>query len=215
MKPALLAFVLLFAFAHMTYSQSIEPDLQDDSKWSMINRSVQPITDGTKKGIAFNEQPGDGAMVLEGYQFSNGTIEFDVKGKNIDQQSFVGVAFHGIDEMHFDAVYFRPFNFKSTDDVKRSHSVQYMSMPDNDWEKLRTQFPGKYENYVDPAPNPENWFHAKIVVHIKHVTVYVNDNPKPVLEVDKLDDVTNGAIALWVGNNSGGSFANLKITPSK
>ncbi|WP_447640797.1 MULTISPECIES: family 16 glycoside hydrolase [Chitinophagaceae] len=213
MKRILLSLTCLFSLANMAHSQSIEPDLQDNSKWMMINRSVQPMNDGTKKGVAFNALPNDGAMVLKDYTFSNGTIEFDVKGKNIVQQSFVGIAFHGIDETHFDAVYFRPFNFKSTEDGRRAHSVQYISMPDYDWEKLRTQFPGKYENYVNPAPDPDAWFHVKIVVQEKHVTVYVNNNPQPVLEIDKLDDVTDGAVALWVGNNSDGGFANFKITP--
>jgi hypothetical protein len=44
--------------------------------------------------------------------------------------------------------------------------------------------------------------------------VFVNNASKPSLEVDKLSNSTKGGLALWVGNNSGGSFANLSITPA-
>lgn len=73
-------------------------------------------------------------------------------------------------------------------------------------------FPGKYENCVDPVPDPDGWFHAKIVVNAKKVLVFVNNASRPSLEVEKLTNTTKGGVALWVGNNSGGSFANLTIT---
>ncbi|MFT4017448.1 MAG: DUF1080 domain-containing protein [Agriterribacter sp.] len=212
MKKFLQLFLMLF-ISITTYSQTLEPDLHNAAKWLFINRNVYQQNENDRKIININEMPGNGLVILRNYEFSNGTIEFDVKGKDVLQQSFVGIAFHAIDETHFDAIYFRPFNFKSKEDTRRSHSVQYISMPGYDWEKLRTQFPGKYENYVNPEPDPNDWFHAKVVVKGWHVAVYVNDTPDPVLESDKLNNNTNGKIALWVGNNSGGSFANLKITP--
>jgi hypothetical protein len=130
------------------------------------------------------------------------------------QQSFVGIAFHGQDLNTYDAVYFRPFNFKSEEAIRRSHSVQYISMPANDWEKLRNEFPGKYENKIEPAPGPNDWFHAKIIVKGKTVSVFVNNAQQPSLEVEKLNPNNKGGIAIWLGNNSGGSFANLKINNS-
>ncbi len=87
-------------------------------------------------------------MILKNPDFSNGAIKFDVKGKNVVQQSFVGFAFHRQDEKTYDAIYFRPFNFTSTDTARRLRSVQYISMPGYSWEKLRETFPGKYENKV-------------------------------------------------------------------
>jgi hypothetical protein len=59
------------------------------------------------------------------------------------QQSFVGVAFHGVDGTTYDAIYFRPFNFKTDDPVRRIHAVQYISHPDNPWQKLRDGQPGE------------------------------------------------------------------------
>ena len=193
-------------------AQILKPELQDLSKWTTINRSVVAIDDNGKKAVRINEVPNDGQVILKGIQFSNGTIDVDIKGKNVLQQSFVGIAFHGIDEKTYDAIYFRPFNFMNVDTIRRWRAVQYISMPDYPWEKLREKFPGKYENKVNPVPDPDGWFHAKIVVDGKKITVYVNGAQTPRLEVEKLTSTTTGSIALWVGNNSGGSFANLVIT---
>ena len=193
-------------------TQTIIPDLQDASKWQVVNRTAEPFTEDDKKGIRFNEVADDGLMILRNSNFSNGVIELDIKGSSKMQQSFVGIGFHGKDLKTYDGIYFRPFNFKSDDPVRRAHSVQYISMPNYDWEKLRTEFPGKYENKIDPAPGPDDWFHAKIVVNGKHVSVFVNNQQQPSLEVDKLTENTGGGIGLWVGNNSAGSFANLRVT---
>jgi hypothetical protein len=131
------------------------------------------------------------------------------------QQSFVGFAFHYRDEKTYEAVYFRPFNFANPDTARRWRAVQYIAMPDYPWEKLRETFPGKYENKVNPVPDPNGWFHVKIIVEGKKVSAYVNDAEKPSLEVEKLNNTVKGGVALWVGNNSGGSFANLTIAPSR
>ncbi|MFT3934371.1 MAG: hypothetical protein QM726_12185 [Chitinophagaceae bacterium] len=209
-----LSICLLIISGFVLHSQSITPNLQDSTQWSLVNRKAISIT-GDKKGIQLNEMPDAGLMIFKGGNFSNGTIELDIKGSNKMQQSFVGFAFHGKGLTTYDAIYFRPFNFKSDDAVRRSHSVQYISMPDNDWEKLRTQFPGKYESKIDPAPGPDDWFHVKIVVKQKHISVYVNNQSNPSLEVDKLNENYTGGFGLWVGNNAAGSFANLVIAADK
>jgi pimeloyl-ACP methyl ester carboxylesterase len=207
-------YFLLVVFILSQYilsSQTIEPDLQDTAQWKVYNRSVSLVNDNGKKVVSFNELPGVGLMVLKNSDFSYGSIELDIKGNDKMQQSFVGFAFHGQSPDSYDAIYFRPFNFKSGDAVRRSHSVQYISMPGNDWEKLRTQFPGKYEHGIEKAPGPNDWFHVKIEVMGKRVTVFVNNESTPSLTVDKLNQNIKGGFALWVGNSSGGAFANLKI----
>jgi hypothetical protein len=205
---------LLIVATLQSEAQVIKPDLQDTVKWMTVNRTVSLVNEDGKKTVRFNEVPNEGYMILKGIEFSNGTIEFDVKGKDIMQQSFVGIAFHGQDEKTYDVVYFRPFNFKSDDPVRRAHSVQYISSPDYGWPKLRNDFPGKYENTVSPVPGPDDWFHVKIVVDGKKISTFVNHSSQPSLQVEKLSNTTNGGIALWMGNNSGGSFANLSITQS-
>ena len=193
-------------------AQTIVPDLQAINNWNLMNRSAERIDEDGRKGIRISEAPGDGAMILKEFAFANGVIELDIKGKNVVQQSFVGVVFHGVDSNRYDAIYFRPFNFANADTSRRSRAVQYISMPDYPWEKLRQDTPGKYENKVFPVPNPDGWFHVKITISGKQVKVYVDNSERPSLEVDTLSAATEGGFALWVGNTSGGAFANLKIS---
>jgi pimeloyl-ACP methyl ester carboxylesterase len=46
----------------------------------------------------------------------------------------------------------------------------------------------------------------------RKIFVFVNNAQKPSLEVEKLTATTKGGVALWAGNNSGGSFANVSIS---
>jgi hypothetical protein len=194
--------------------KAIEPDLAalaEGKGLKVFNRSLSALND--KKGVRLSESPGDGVAYLEGLEFANGAIEFDVRGKDVQGQSFVGVAFHGQDEKTYDAVYFRPFNFKAEDPARHAHAVQYISHPTYTWQKLRTEQPGKYEQSVSPAPDPNGWFHARVVVASPKVSVFVNDAKEPCLVVDQLSDRKKGLVGLWVGNASGGDFANFKIVP--
>jgi hypothetical protein len=197
--------------------KTIEPDLAklaDNKGLKVFNRTVNSFSDGAKRGVHLSESPGEGVAYLEGSEFADGTIEFDVKGKDVQQQSFVGVAFHGVDGTTFDAIYFRPFNFRAKDPVSHSHSVQYVSDPTYTWDKLRAEHPSKYEQAVNPAPDPNDWFHARVVVASPKVSVFVGDAKDPSLVVNQLSDRKKGLVGLWVGNNSGGDFANLKIVPA-
>jgi hypothetical protein len=204
------AFVVLFAASSVASQQrTIEP-----KDVAAFNRSVSSLGDGTKKCLRISESPGDGVAYLRGIQFGNGTIEFDVKGKDVQGQSFVGVAFHGVDGTTYDAIYFRPFNFRTEDPARRSHAVQYISHPTYTWQKLRAEQPGTFEQPVSPAPDPNAWFHVRVVVASPKVSVYVGDAKEPSLVVNQLSDRTKGLVGLWVGNNSGGDFANLKINPN-
>lgn len=72
---------------------------------------------------------GDGGALLAGVALSEGVIDVDLRGKDVAQQSFLGIAFHVVDWTTYEAVYFRPFNFRSADAERRSHSVQYISHP--------------------------------------------------------------------------------------
>ena len=86
-------------------------------------------------------------------------------------------------------------------------------MPDYPWQRLRAEKPEEYEDPVSPVPDPNGWFKAKVVVEADKVTVFVNDSATPTLSVTALSKQKNGAVGFWVGNNSSGDFANLKITP--
>lgn len=204
-----LGFVLLFAAASAAAQQrTLAPqDLQ------VFNRGITSVSDGARKGVHLDEKPGDGVAYLRGSELGNGTIEFDVRGKDVQGQSFVGVAFHGVDGTTYDAIYFRPFNFSTADSARHSHAVQYISHPTYTWQKLRTERPGVFERPVSPAPDPNAWFHVRVVVASPKVSVFVGDAKEPSLVVDLLSDRTQGLVGLWVGNGSGGDFADLKIIP--
>jgi len=200
----------------LAQKKTIELDLAalaEGKGLKVFNRSLSVLNDGARKGVRLSENPGDGVAYLEGVEFTNGAIEFDIRGKDVQQQSFVGVAFHGLDEKTYDAIYFRPFNFKTEDQARRIRAVQYISHPTYTWQKLRTEQPGKYEKPVNPVPDPNDWFHARIVVASPKVSVFVNDAKEPSLVVDQLSDRKKGLVGLWVGNTSGGDFASFKIIP--
>jgi Domain of Unknown Function (DUF1080) len=214
MNFRLLALLIVFGMP-AAMSQTVRPDLSKLDHWRAVNRKVEVVNEDGKQGLHLNALPGDGMLLLNGSKFTHGTIEFDVKGKNLPGQSFVGLAFHVQDEKTYDAIYFRPFNFMNSDPARQSHSVQYISQPTYGWEKLRTEHPGKYENTVSPVPQPDGWFHVRVVVDGNTVSAFVNNSDKPSLEVEKIGKTGNGNVAFWVGNNSEGSFANLMIQSEK
>ena len=186
--------------------------LLENNKIEVFNRKVTPFSEKDKKGISFSKNENDGIAWLKHVIFSNGSIELDIRGKDEYQQSFVGLAFHGQDNNTYDIIYFRPFNFQSTDSIRRIHAVQYVSLPDYPWQVLREQFNGKYEKAVIPSPKANEWFHVKINVKFPLIKVFVNGNPEPCLIVEKLNTRSSGKMGIWVGNNSDGDFANLEIT---
>jgi len=185
----------------------VTPDLSkigDAKMWTTRNR-----TSSFKEALFLDAKEGDGSARLNELTFENGTIELDIKGKDVQGESFVGVAFHGLNDSTYDAVYFRAFNFKNPE--RSNHSVQYISQPDFTWSKLRNEHPNQYENVVKPVPAPNDWFHATIVVEFPSVKVYVNNSLEPSLTVTQLSARKKGWIALWVGNGSEGYFRNLRI----
>jgi hypothetical protein len=64
------------------------------------------------------------------------------------------------------------------------------------------------------VPDPNGWFHARVVVASPKVSVFVDEGKEPALVVEQLSDRKKGLVGIWVGNGSGGDFANLKITPA-
>jgi hypothetical protein len=194
----------------------IESDLTvlaDGKGLNASKRTITRLADGARKGVRLSEAQGEGPAYLPGVEFANGTIEVDLKGKDVQGASFIGVAFHGVDGTTYDAIYFRPFNFKTEDQARVLRAVQYISHPAYPWQKLRAEKPGQYEQPVKPVPDPNDWFHARVVVASPKVSVFVGDAKEPCLSVNQLSDRTKGLVGIWVGNTSGGDFANFKIIP--
>ncbi|MCU0250376.1 MAG: MBL fold metallo-hydrolase [Vicinamibacterales bacterium] len=196
---------------------TITPDLArltDGRSGQVFNRALAAAAESGRTVARLDARAGDGGVLLEGIQLSEGVIEVDLKGKDVAQQSFLGIAFHVVDWTMLDAVYFRPFNFRGASAEQRSHAVQYVSHPANTWQRLRTERPGQFEQAIDPPPDPNGWLHARIVLAGGRVEVFVNGGAKPSLSVEDLGSAKSGGVALWAGNGSDGAFANLRITPT-
>ena len=215
MKRSLI-FTTALVLASLVRAGTTQPTLSahsDSTVWRIHNRAASTVSD-KPNAIRLDARENAGFAWLVGSDFSDGTIELDLRGANQPGRSFVGLAFRGVDENTYDAIYFRPFNFKNPDPVRAARSVQYISIPGADWPTLREKFPGKYESIVAPVPDPDDWFHARVVLAGKKITVFVNDATEPCLAVEALSDRPRGLVGLWVGNGSAGDFANLKITPA-
>ena len=211
------AAALSFPVGIAGQKKAIEPDLgalADGKGINPSNRSLSRLTEGTRKGVRLSGAEGEWPVYLPDIKFANGTIELDMKGKDVQGASFIGVAFHGVDGTTYDAIYFRPFNFKTDDQARVLRAVQYVSQPAHPWQKLRADTPGQYEKPVKPVPDPNDWFHARIVVASPKVSVFVANAAEPCLTVNQLSDRKNGLVGVWVGNTSGGDFANFKIVPA-
>jgi len=208
----LLLLTSVACFTVSLFAQTITPELSkinDDKTWKIFNRAVKTGKDKNQITTVFDAREGEGLAIYQDLEFENGTIEFDVNGKDVLQQSFVGVAFHIQNDSTYNAVYFRPFNFKKPE--RTSHSVQYISHPKFTWQKLRSEFPEQFEKTVTPVPNPDEFFHARIEVKWPLVKVFVENADNPSLEVKMLSTFKKGKIGLWVGHGSDGTFKNLAV----
>ncbi len=179
----------------------------DPANWTTHNSTAT-----FEDGIIHLKNKGNGSALLwvNDISFYEGSVELAIRGKDVRGQSFVGVAFHGLDNTHYDAIYFRPFNFKSQEKEKKNRAVQYISAPDHVWHVLRNQFPGKYENAVQPVPDPNDWFEVKIEVDPPTIKVYVNESSEPTLVVEKISTRSEGKLGLWIDSQDGW-FKNIKV----
>ncbi len=187
-----------------------------DPRWRVANRTASVVEAKGKRALKLSDGPGNGLVWLDGYDFADGAIDIDILGRSQPVQgSFVGVAFRVVDGETHDAVYFRPFNFRAADPERHNHAVQYVSDPKWPWDRLRTEHPGEYERAIVPEPDGDEWFHARIVVERPKVRVFVNGASTPCLVVQELSDRAHGFLGVWVGNGSGGYFANLQVARSR
>jgi len=169
------------------------------------------VTALTGGGVRVTAAPGIGLVWIDGSDFANGTIEADVCGRDVNQESFLGIAFHRRDDETYEAVYLRPFNFRSLSPDRRQHAAQYVAMPDDGYERLRTAFPGEFEHAVDPSVGPATWNRLRLVIRDGRVRAFVGRTDAPALDVRELQSERRGPIGLFLDNGSDGVFANLRM----
>ena len=111
---ALIAFLAAPAFSQAL--KPIRPDLAqlaDGRGAQLFNRSLTVEKEGGRAVARLDGRAGDGGALIDLVQVGDGVIEVDLRGKDVAQQSFLGIAFHIVDWTTYEAVYFRPFNFRA------------------------------------------------------------------------------------------------------
>jgi hypothetical protein len=198
--------------------KAITPDLSlvnDGKSFNVVNADAEITkTDGEPTIVNLKVKGGDirgqsniGLALVEGLEFSRGTIELDMKGFGRDRPCFLGIALNVVDEKTFESVHFRPFMF----DRGNTEAIQYVSWPDYGWKRLRTR---GYVAAVNPVPSASGWFHARFEVTAKQVKVFVDNAKRPSMVTNRISTRKTGKVGLWVDSGDG-YFRNLKITPAK
>lgn len=185
------------------------------------NVDAKPVQyKGRKAVLVTSPSDRDGFVLLPDTDFQDGTIEADIALKvttppGVRMPGFVGIAFRARpDASRYELFYFRPGNSHSDDQAMRNHSVQYVEIPDFDWNKLRREWPYVYESYVDLQF--ETWTHLKIEVKGRTAKVYFNGSEHPNLVVSGLKgEDLHGAVALWSNPDEEGYFSNVRITNAR
>lgn len=186
------------------------------------NAKIEAVTYRGRKAVHLvppaGQENADGDMLamVTGPEFKDGTIEVDVAGlpragAPADARGFIGVAFRLQSKGEkAEIFYLRPTNGRADDQLRRNHSVQYVSSPDFPWERLRKETPGVYESYVDLDAGA--WTRMKIVVTGTKAQLYVNGAEQPCLVVNDLKlGESQGGIALWAHITTDAYFSNLQV----
>jgi hypothetical protein len=220
-RTALVVLALAALPPVATAADHHRPSLDHVSELTLISTRAEQVDYRGKHAVRLlplvGHEADDESMlaIIPGTDFRDGTIELDVSGAPVptvhDARGFIGVAFHvQARPDSFECFYVRPTNARCDDQLRRNHTVQYVSSPDYPWERLRKETPGAYESYADMEPGV--WTHLKVEVEGTKARLYVNGATQPALIVNdlKLGD-TRGAVALWSHPFTDGYFANLRV----
>ena len=223
----LIAVLALALSTGFTQNKTITIPLDNLNEMDPHNVKMEQVMYKGRKALrasdaaAANVADGIQLVILNKTKFQDGVIEIELAGEpaanaGAGARGFVGVAFRaaaeaGKDATKYECFYLRPTNGRADDQVRRNHSTQYISHPDFPWNRLRKEFPEKYESYVDVVPG--EWTKIKIEVRGDKARLYVHDAPQPVLVVNDLKHgQSRGQIALWVGAGSVAHFSNLRVS---
>ena len=192
--------------------QTIElADLYKKGQLKPVNREVKIVSSDSGAYLKIAQSKKEGLVWLPFKDFKNGTIEIQMRGKDVFQRSFIGIAFHRADDSTYDAVYCRPFNFSVKDSIRRIHAVQYISHPDFTWDRLRKQSNAVFEKEIINPPDPNGWFTMKLVIEGATVKAFINNAVQPSFTVQKLSSASQGKIGLFTADSSGGDFKTIRI----
>jgi len=216
----LLLFLMALASTE-TPAQTIP--LDSPTQLKLVNVKAEAVTFKGRKAVRIHDAASpdlgdEGRLaVLPLTDFQDGVIEVDLTGEprpgaGEGARGFVGIAFRvAPDQSRFECIYLRPTNGRAEDQVRRNHSVQYISVPGFPWHLLRKEFPEKYESYVDLVAG--EWTKVRIEVRGDKARLFVNGLEQPTLLINDLKQgQSKGSVALWIGPETLAHFANLRIS---
>jgi len=222
MRLKLVICILLFLSVLSAQTRTFPLESIDGLKLHRVK--AEPVTYQGRKAIRVTEAPTAAqsedrlVIVAQAGDFQDGVIELDLAGRPQQgageaARGFVGVAYRvAADVSRYECIYLRPTNGRAEDQVRRNHSVQYVSFPDFPWPRLRKEFPEKYETYVDLVPG--EWTKVKIEVRGVKARLWVHGASQPTLLVNDLKlGEAKGAVALWVGPGTEAHFTSLRVSP--
>jgi hypothetical protein len=216
-KKAIYTLFIALVLSNASFSQKTRQfdlfRLQLQGKLQVVNRGMKSLTQGDKTFLQLSEGKGEGLVWLPNEGFKKGVVHIEMRGQDVFQKSFIGIAFNGQNDSTFEAVYCRPFNFYAADSVRHIHAIQYISHPIFPWKKLRDERNAQFEKEIKNAPHPDGWFTMKLVIEDKTIKAYINQATQPALVVPRLTDAKMGKLGIFVGDGAGGDFKNIKITP--
>jgi len=143
-------------------------------------------------------------VTLKGFNFSNGTIEFDAAIIPGDYENELAINFRQSDIYNFETLYLRT---QKDESVQRDNAIQYTPVISsvNLWDVM-TPFRGyaKIDN--------DGWNHFKLVISDAQMAVYINRPSKPTLVISRLEgNYKDGSLSF----DGEAIFANLVISPGK
>jgi hypothetical protein len=185
--------------------------LYQKGQLTVVGRKAEAVKERGQRYLKLADAASEGLVWLPVNNFSQGILELRLRGKDVLQKSFVGIAFHAVNDSTYDAVYCRPFNFLAQDSVRRIHAIQYVSRPVHTWKKLREQRNAEFEKAISNPPDPNGWFTLTLRITDNKVEAYIDDTATPALVVYKLNDRVKGKLGIFMGDGSGGDFTSFRI----
>ena len=229
MKKALLLSTLILQITGL-FAQKFTWDKHEfeavNTKAEIVNMDGVKVLKVQRDLIAFpfdeknidTSTDGPTYVKLTNVAMENGTIEVKMLSRIMENspfpaaRGFIGVAYRVEQEnKNFDAIYLRPSNGRADDQLRRNHTVQYFSYPENTFSRLRKEANGLYETYADIGLN--EWIDVRIEFQDEKAVLYINNQKPPSFIVTKmLGTSKTGSIALWVEIGTVGYFKDLKVT---
>jgi hypothetical protein len=184
MKKA--AVFLAFFFACLSVSAQKQKTIRiplTAEKWTFEPQKVEFIYENEVQAMKILPQMG--MVMLKDFNFSSGTIEFDIKPL---AQAFTSFYFRVKDAKENECFYFRngqAGNPAAIDAVQYTPVVAGVNL----WDML-----GHYQS--NASFKKEEWNHVKLIISGAQMRVYVNSQTQPTLEIPRLEgNTTEGTMA--------------------